>query len=418
VRPSDTGPSDKSRRNERVAVHTRIRLDRQARRGFRRAAAALIVVVMSASVVALCAVGTASANPPTYTWPEFHDSPALSGVSADPTISSSNASTLGVKWMSPLGPSLDSPVVAYNSRLKLTVAYTGGAGGYFEAVNVANGEIIWSDYLGAAMASSPIVNDGNVWVAPQSTGRLYKLNAATGAIGCSAAVTNGVLSTPVIATPPGGVTTVFLGSLGAGEKNGPVTAYAETNCAQLWQWSSYIISGQMTGTWAPLSYGVDASGVGLVIVGSANPDSTVYALNAATGALVWHYSTYCPASEDWDVGAGTDISAPGRERLPRRHGVRGGQGRHLLRPRPHDRGARVELQLRRQLTHQPHRYRHRRLVDARSERHLVGLRRQHQGLYALNAVTGAELWFLAGTGDIESSPDHRRSGRLPGRRVR
>jgi outer membrane protein assembly factor BamB len=60
-----------------------------------------------------------------------------------------------------------------------------------------------------------------------------------------------------------------------------------------------------------LGYAVDADGTGLLLFGSANPDSEVYALNAVTGALVWRYATYSPSSEDWDVGAGVSTSAPG-----------------------------------------------------------------------------------------------------------
>lgn len=371
-----------------------------------RSVVALVVVAVPLSTVGLVmAVGarSASAAAPTYTWPEFHNSPALSGVSADPTISTSNASTLGVKWMSPLGPSLDSPMVAYNRRLRLTLAFTGGAAGYFEAVNVKNGQIIWSDDLHASVSSSPLVENGYVWVAPQGMGRFYKLDAATGAIECSATVTNSVLSTPVIATPPGGVKTVYLGSLGSGAKNGPVAAYAESDCAELWNWSSYIISGEISGTWAPLSYGVDANGVGLVIVGSANPDSAVYALNAATGALVWSYSTYCPTNEDWDVGAGTDVSAPGVNGFA--DGMAYVEGKDgIFNALDLTTGALVwSYNFGGNSASNPKATD----TDALSTPALSGTTLvfgDAEGLYALNAVTGAKIWFRRGEGDINSSP--------------
>jgi outer membrane protein assembly factor BamB len=371
-----------------------------------RSAAALVATaaLLSTTGLALGVAATSSgAAVPTYTWPVFHNSPALNGVSADPTITASNASNLGVDWMAPLGPSQGSPMIAYNTTLGLTLAYTGVAAGYLDAVNVANGQIVWSDYLGAAVISSPLVENGNVWIAPDSGGRFYKLNAATGAIECSAAATNTVLSTPVIATPPGGVTTVFLGSIGAGSKNGPVTAYAESDCAELWQWSSYIISGQMSGTWAPLSYAVDANGVGLLILGSANPDATVYALNAVTGALVWSYSTYCPAGEDWDVGAGTDISAPGVNGFA--DGMAYVEGKDgIFYALDLTTGALVwSYNFGGNSPTNPTATN----TNALSTSALSGTTLVFgdlQGLYALNALNGTELWMLPGTGEIDSSP--------------
>ena len=46
-----------------------------------------------------------------------------------------------------------------------------------------------------------------------------------------------------------------------------------------------------------------------VVFGTTNPDEAVYALNAATGAELWHYTT--TTKGDSDVGAGPTISPPG-----------------------------------------------------------------------------------------------------------
>ena len=84
------------------------------------------------STMASAAVPTlVNGTPPTYSWPEFHYGPDLLGTSADPTITSSNAHQLGVKWMSPIGGSLASPMVAYNAALSETLAYVGTCGGIF-----------------------------------------------------------------------------------------------------------------------------------------------------------------------------------------------------------------------------------------------------------------------------------------------
>jgi hypothetical protein len=295
------------------------------------AACCLIAVVATSAAIPSQTAAAAPGTPPapTHVWPEFHGDAQLSGTNGDTSISASNAATLGVRWMSPIGSSLDSPAAVWDAGLGMALAYEGGAAGYFNAVNVATGQIVWSDYLGAAVTSSPLTENGNVWIAPAGTGRIYKINDSTGATECSGTIENSVLSSPVFASPPGGVPSVYFGSLGAGAKNGPVTAYRESNCSQLWQFSNYVIPGQNTGVWAPMSYAVDGSGLGLLLFGSANPDSTVYALNATTGALVWKYSTYCPTAEDWDVGAGV-TTGPGREWVCRRHGLRRRQRRHLF----------------------------------------------------------------------------------------
>jgi hypothetical protein len=199
---------------------------------------------------------TATAAAPTYVWPEFHANAQVTGTNGDPAISRANTSTLGVCRMTAIGSSLDSPAVVWNAQLGETLAHAGGTEGFFNAVNVATGQIVWSDYLDTAITASPLVENGNVRIAPAGTARLYKLDGANGSTECSGTVANSVLSSPVYATPNGGTPTVFVGSLGAGPKNGPVTAYQESDCSQEWQFSSYVQPNQNTGVWAPLSYAV------------------------------------------------------------------------------------------------------------------------------------------------------------------
>ena len=382
----------------------------------RRGRVVMALGTMLAVVLAMVDVGaslawagqaTSSAPPavvaPTYTWPELHNSRQLTGVSRDPAVSTVTAPTLGVKWMAPVGASLDSPVAAWSSTLKTTVAYQGGKSGYFDAVNVATGQLLWSDYLGAAITSSPLIADGSVWIAPSGGGHLYKIDAATGAVSCEGTITDSVLSTPVLATPPGGVATVYFASLGSGTTNGPVEAYAASDCASLWSWSNYVISGQNSGVWAPLSYVVDAAGVGLLVFGSANPDSRVYALNAETGKVVWRFATYCPPAEDWDVGAGVNLSQPGVNGFA--DGMAYVEGKDgILYALDLTTGAPVwqynfggNTPTNPTITN----------TDALSTPALSGTTLVFgdiTGLYAVNAVTGAREWFDPGTGDVNSSP--------------
>ena len=104
-------------------------------------------------------------------------------MSADPSISTSNASTLGINWMTYMGSyPLSSPIVVWNPTLSETLVYTANEAGYVVAYNEATGTPVWSDNLGVRpVNSTPLAEGGYLWVAPNWGGRLYKLNAATGA---------------------------------------------------------------------------------------------------------------------------------------------------------------------------------------------------------------------------------------------
>jgi outer membrane protein assembly factor BamB len=151
-------------------------------------------------------------------------------------------------------------------------------------------------------------------VAPTLGARLYKLDASDGAVQCSAPLTTDLAETvdssPTIATPPGGQSTVYLGLNDAGPDNGPVVGVNEANCAVDFSTSPEPVAGT-GGTWDPIGYAVDASGEGLVLFGTADPDSAVYAVDAVTGALVWRYAVYNPSPGTFDVGAGVTTTAPG-----------------------------------------------------------------------------------------------------------
>jgi outer membrane protein assembly factor BamB len=266
-------------------------------------------------------VAKAVAQAPTYQWPEAHQNPSLTGVSADPSISTANAASFGVKWMTYTGAEiLDSPVVAWNATLKETLVYIGNEDGYFTAYDQATGRPVWSVNIGSELRSTPLVSGPNIWVAPNNAMRAYKLNAATGATECSASITDisgeTTNASPVIATPPGGTQTVYFGVNDIGKSNGPVTAVTASNCAVLWSVTHEPKAGT-GGTWDFLSYGVTAKGEGLVFYGTADPDSSVYAVNAITGALVWRFAAANPPPSNYDVGAGVTVSPPGNNGFPK-----------------------------------------------------------------------------------------------------
>ncbi len=279
-----------------------------------------VAVLVGASLCSQLAAGTlASASPihhqtsvhdpSQFDWPEFHSGPSLNGWASNSPLSADNASGLGVTWSSDLyGAALDSPVVAYDAALQETLAYVGTETGYFYAVNVANGRTVWSDWLGAPVRSTAAVSGNTVYVGTAITPRIYALNATTGSTVCSLLSVNSIEASPVVATPPGGITSVYIGVEDGGSTAGPVVAMNASTCAVEWQFTSYL---QESGPWDPLSYTVDATGEPLVMFGTADPDSTAYAIDAVTGKLVWDFSATNPPPGVSDIGTGLVVSPPG-----------------------------------------------------------------------------------------------------------
>ena len=255
-----------------------------------------------------------SASIPAYQWPEAHGNPRLTGLSGDPSISTANAGQLGVRWMANMGSqSLSSPVVAYNQALGQTVVYAGTEGGWLTAYSELTGQTIWSVNIGTAIRSTPVVDGSSIWVVGTYSPRLMKLDAATGAEQCATSPLYALgEASPVVATPPGGKRTIFMGSVDLAQ-NGPVYAFSTADCSAIWQNAPYPVGG---GVWDFLSYAVDAptpafpGGQPLVLFGTSDPDGEMYALNASTGALVWRFQTQA-VNNDSDVGAGVAVSAPG-----------------------------------------------------------------------------------------------------------
>lgn len=277
------------------------------RRSATAISAALIIGLACFAMAKPTAAAPRVAAATNYTWPKYAHDAGDSGVSADPSISTDNASQLGVRWMVPdQTQSESSPVVQYDQQLGETVVYQGNEEGSFTAFDAATGAILWSKNLGSAITSTPLVADGDVWVARSFSPVLFKLNAATGATLCQSAPLQSIdYATPTIGTPPGGQETVFIGDNGI-NPDGPVYGISAATCSTEWKFLNFNSSA---GSWDPYSYAVDAKGEGLLLLGSDNPDATVYALDANTGKKVWSYKTQNTA--EGDVGTGASVTAPG-----------------------------------------------------------------------------------------------------------
>ncbi|MFZ0829524.1 MAG: PQQ-binding-like beta-propeller repeat protein [Thermoplasmata archaeon] len=254
-----------------------------------------------------------------YDWPELHQNPLLTGIAPNSTLSTANASSLGVAWATDIySAALDSPVVAYDPLLQVPVAYIATENGNLLGVNVVNGQIIWGVWLGSAIRSTPLVNDGAVWAITSRNPTIFKLNATTGVLDCSHISQTIVVGTPTLVTPPGGVPTLYIGSEDGKGVSGQFMAIQASNCALEWGFTGYPVTQQSpsTGSWVSTAYVVNATGTPLVIFGTADPDSSEYALNALTGKEVWRFQTNNPAPYTYDVGAGAPISPPGINGFP------------------------------------------------------------------------------------------------------
>jgi outer membrane protein assembly factor BamB len=242
-------------------------------------------------------------------WPQFHSNPRLTGYSASSTLSTSNATRLGVAWATDLfGAALDSPVVAYDPSLRETLAYVGTESGNVLAVNVANGQIVWGTWLGSPIRATPAVADGAVFIGTDRNAAVFKLNASTGAVDCRAISPQPIEGSPTVVHFPRRNATVFVGTVDSSTVTGPLLAIDSGSCAIDWTFSGFPI---IAGSWDPVASAVNATGVPLVLFGTADPDAGVYAIDALTGVEVWRFQTYNPPPGVYDIGAGVTVSPPG-----------------------------------------------------------------------------------------------------------
>ena len=276
--------------------------------------AALILVAGGAVVMsqgtALATVVTpalASTGSDITDWPTFHHDSTLDGVSPDTTVSGSNAPTLGVNWMTyTFGAALSSPVVQYDAQLGKTLVYIGNENGLFEALDEATGRIVWARQFGVPIHATATVYNGSVWLGTGLNFTFYKLDASTGATQCAVRSPGEIDGGPTVGTPPAGKPTVYFPVLDDGvTKTGLMAIDAATCNVDFNSTPEPILSG----SWDSVSFALDKNGRALVLFGDSDPDSSVYAIDAVTGLLVWRVQSLNPPLNDF--GAGLTVSAPG-----------------------------------------------------------------------------------------------------------
>jgi outer membrane protein assembly factor BamB len=291
--------------------------------GIRRRMQASVLAVICAGA-AIGAGGTtrvAAATPDD--WATFHGDLQHHGVSPDVFPAASTASSLSLKWKTAVPGStsglLGSPAVVYNSTLGKYLVYEASQGTHstLMAIDASTGSAVWSTPLSGSVRDSAAVSGNTVYIASHDQ-RLYAINATTGQIDCTYMTTGMIEASPVVGNVDGTGDVVFFGDIGQGEKvnaghewaiNGVGNVNGE--CTLKWSFNNFAVTtgGTRTGSWSSPALVQDASGRWLDVFGTTNPDNAVYALDAATGAELWHYTT--TTKGDSDVGAGPTISSPG-----------------------------------------------------------------------------------------------------------
>ena len=249
-----------------------------------------------------------------YNWPMLGADATHYGVSPETAISTTTAPSLADAWTAQLGTiSYTSPAVATIGSLGKALVYA-GADNHFYAYPASGGAPVWTYKLASGVVeTSPAVYAGVVYFG-STTGTLYAVNAATGALECSFNAGGTLLASPVVVNAPDGSgPVVYDGTVpGNGAPGAEWAIYGPGNkhggCTQDWKFTSFAVSPG--GSWSSPAYGADANGTPLLVFGSKDDDDSVYALNANTGALVWRYQT--STLNLADVGAAPTISPPGR----------------------------------------------------------------------------------------------------------
>jgi eukaryotic-like serine/threonine-protein kinase len=301
-------------KHQSMARHTSV--------GRRRLTVSILVAVCVGSATALSGAPRVAAASPADDWAMFHRDLQHQGVSPDVVPGASTASALTLKWKTAVPGSssglLGSPAVVYNSTLGKDLVYEASQGTHstLMAIDASSGVPVWSTKLTGAIRDSVAVSGNTVYVGSHNA-QLYAVNATTGQIVCTYTTTGMIEASPVVGNVDGTGDVVFFGDIGQGEKFNAghlwaINGVGNTNgqCTLKWSFNSFAVTvgGTRTGSWSPPAL-VQVSGVWRVVFGTTNPDEAVYALNAATGAALWHYTT--TTTGDSDVGAGPTISPPG-----------------------------------------------------------------------------------------------------------
>ncbi|HWN22577.1 MAG TPA: carboxypeptidase regulatory-like domain-containing protein, partial [Gaiellaceae bacterium] len=196
-------------------------------------------------------------------WAEYQNNEARTGLSAEELA----AAALTESWSVDLSGQISfaSPVIADD---RIHVAFDGGR---LNALDLDDGETLWTFTTGAAFRSTPAVADGKVYVGGGDSGRFHALDAATGEPLWSYE-TGDRLTYAAPAVVDG---TVYFGT-GWGTDNGGWVYALDATTGAL-RWKHFV---------GPQIYFAPAVGGGRVYAASYDAQRLA-ALDAATGEEIW-----------------------------------------------------------------------------------------------------------------------------------
>ena len=262
-----------------------------------------------------------------FNWIEHRDNALHTGLSPETILSSST--TFKQHWSANTGgKSYSSPAIAFNSTLNESLVYVGNMLGEFNAYNAATGALVWhyqtpkTAGLSKEIEASPAVYNNTVYFGDGDYHE-YALNATTGALICTSPSMGGIsASSPVVANPSGTGPVIYFGDAGPSGNTSDgghlwamygVGNTAGTACS--WDWSQDNFGsppGSQTGksgVYSTPAYGSLANHTAVIVVGTTDPDDSIYAFNAITGSILWRFQTL--VGIDSDVGAPPTLAEPG-----------------------------------------------------------------------------------------------------------
>lgn len=187
-----------------------------------------------------------------------------------------NAKTGTQIWENGVGgfnPGYNTPVVADN------VVYGSGNNLGLSAINAKTGKEIWRYSGGVANAlgmwSSPVVANGNVYIAAQAG--VYVLNANNGNELWNSTIAPFLVS-PIVAN----------GVIYAGSSDGNVYALNANNGNKLWNYTTGALKPPVPWAGDVLAYSDSQSGNLASILYAYSQEGNLYALNATTGEKLWN----------------------------------------------------------------------------------------------------------------------------------
>jgi polyvinyl alcohol dehydrogenase (cytochrome) len=257
-----------------------------------------------------------TSSPPGGDWTSFTYDYNDSRYNAASNVTASNIPSLKLAWHIPSGYAVTSQPLVLNERV-----YYADWGGNVICANIVTGSVIWKTNLGAPISSTVALSGGDVYVALSPFGHkeVYALNQATGNIIWHTPLPSTMTS--VWASPIIYNGLLYIGTSGSAGNNGQTKQKGELfalNAATggiVWKFLA------MTGTsgGAPIwgSVVIDAS-TGLLFIGTGdartNSASSLYsysilALSASSGTLVWYYRAYTSKAtgHDWDFGSSANL---------------------------------------------------------------------------------------------------------------